>query len=239
MRSPTRGGKRSSVFEIDLPGARAVFTTRTGGVSEGPFASRNLGLSTADHRPTVERNISELAGELGHERLQLLNQVHGDQIVAASHDRPQVRPIGDGAATTDRLLPILITGADCPTVFLGSASKLIALHCGWRPVAAGILENAAREFGDEAFHAAIGPGICAEHFEVGPEVIAAMGQDGEDCSSGRKLNLLAVIKRRLERSGTAGVKAIERCTYCEPELFFSHRRDGEHTGRQAGIAWRI
>lgn len=216
-----------------------VFTTREGGHSEGPFASRNLGRATQDDPATVEKNLEHLADELGHDELQLLRQVHSDQVVTVGGDRAVSMPLGDGATTTDRHFPILITGADCPAVFIGSGDRLTALHCGWRPVAAGIIEAALAGFAGDNFNAVIGPGICADHFEVGPEVVAAMGVDGAAFSSGRQLDLTAIIRHRLERGGATRVQSIDRCTYCEPELFFSHRRDGELTGRQAGVAWRI
>ena len=43
-------------FAIDLPGARAVFTTRRGGFSSGPYESLNLGRLTSDDPESVDRN---------------------------------------------------------------------------------------------------------------------------------------------------------------------------------------
>jgi YfiH family protein len=227
------------MFEVDLPGARALFTTRLGGNSSGSFDSRNLGLLTEDDATVVRRNIDELKEELGLPTMQLLQQVHGDLIEHVSPATAGTIPIADGAITTERLAGILITGADCPAVMIASEHRLAALHCGWRPVAADIIEAAAEQFGDEEFEAAIGPGICVDHFEVGPEVIEAMGPDGVEHSSGRQLDLRAVIEARLRRAGAKHIHMVDRCTYCEPEYFFSHRRDNGVTGRQAGIAWRI
>lgn len=227
------------MFEIDLPAARVVFTTRQGGHSEGPFASLNIGHATKDDPEVVAKNLRKLSDELGHDELQLLRQVHSDMIVEFGPEASPRIPHGDGATTEHRLSPILITGADCPSVFIGSSDRLTALHCGWRPVAAGIVEAGCKPFAGSAFDAVIGPGICAEHFEVGPEVVMAMGSDGEQFVQGRQLDLIGIIRHRLRRAGARSVKHVERCTYCEPELFFSHRRDGELTGRQAGVAWRI
>lgn len=227
------------MFEVDLPGSRVVFTTRTGGCSEGPFASRNLGVHTKDEPHLVTRNIELLRKDLELESIQLLRQVHGSVIEPLDRPGRADVPIADGAAVTERHRPLLVTGADCPSVFLASSERLIALHCGWRPVAGGIIEAAAELFEDEAFRAVIGPGICQEHFEVGPEVVQAMGERGEDFADGRQFDLPGMIRHRLERAGAGTVHVIDRCTFCEPELFFSHRRDGQLTGRQAGVAWRI
>lgn len=227
------------MFEVPLPAARAIFTTRLGGFSEGAFDSRNLGLLTDDDDEVVRRNIDQLKEELNLPSMQLLQQVHGDIIEDVSPASTGTIPIADGAITTERLSGILITGADCPAVILASEQRLAALHCGWRPVAAGIIEKAAERFAGEEFHAAVGPGICQDHFEVGYEVIAAMGEDGPEHSEGRQLDLTGVIKARLERAGAANVHVVDRCTHCEPEYFFSHRRDNGVTGRQAGVAWRV
>lgn len=227
------------MFEVELPAARAVFTLRTGGHSTAPYDSRNVGLFTDDDEVLVRRNIDTLKSELGLESMQLLQQVHGDVVQTVTAATHGTIPIADAAVTEERGVGLLITGADCPTVFLASESRLAAIHCGWRPVAAGIIERTVRSFAGERFHAAIGPGICQDHFEVGEEVVAAMGPDGEAHADGRQLDLRGVIRTRLERAGAANVHEVSRCTHCEPEFFFSHRRDGAPTGRQAGVAWRI
>jgi YfiH family protein len=194
---------------------------------------------TDDDEVVVRRNIDTLKRELGLESLQLLQQVHGDTVQTVTAATHGTIPIGDAAVTGERGVGLLITGADCPTVFLASEERLAALHCGWRPVAAGIIERAARSFAGARFEAAIGPGICQDHFEVGEEVVAAMGADGAAHTTGRQLDLRGVIRARLQRLGAGHIHTVDRCTHCEPEFFFSHRRDGAPTGRQAGVAWRI
>ncbi len=226
------------MIEAPLTGARAVFTTRTGGQSAGPYASRNLGIFTDDDTQTVRENISRLAEGFGLTGMQLLRQVHGAELHEFGAHSLAETPIADGGYTSEREIPILITGADCPTVFLSDGERLAAIHCGWRPVADGIVEAGGELFKD-GFEAVIGPGICRDHFEVGPEVIEAMGRDGELHSSGRQLDLTGVIRARLERCGAGSVHVVERCTFCEPDVFFSHRRDGGVTGRQAGVAWLV
>jgi YfiH family protein len=227
------------MFEVPLPGARAIFTTRHKGESDGPYASLNLGLFTDDDEVVVRGNIDKLKEELGLDALQLFQQVHGDVVQTVSPASHGTIPIADAGVTTERDVGIMITGADCPTVMLATEDRLAVLHCGWRPVVSGLIENAAEEFRGEPFHAVIGPGICQAHFEVGPEVVEAMGPDGAEFADGRQLDLAGVIRRRLERAGAEHIHQIDRCTFCEPELFFSHRRDAGVTGRQAGIAWRI
>lgn len=227
------------MIEVALPGARGVFTGRTGGTSSGPYSSLNLGVFTDDDRQVVQRNLDSVRDFFGLTRIQLLQQVHGDVLVEVGEATQGTIPVGDAAITTDARRPLLITGADCPTVFIASQQRLAALHCGWKPVAAGIIERVAREFAGEHFEVAIGPGICRDHFEVGEEVVEAMGEDGHQFTNGRQMDLAGIIRTRARRVGARRVQHIDRCTYCEPEQFFSYRRDGAATGRQTGLAWRI
>jgi copper oxidase (laccase) domain-containing protein len=72
---------------------------------------------------------------------------------------------------------------------------------------------------------------------VGAEVLAEFAEF-EGVATGRMLDLAAIATRMLERAGVEQVETSGLCTSCNPELLFSHRRDGERTGRQAGLVWR-
>ena len=109
------------------------------------------------------------------------------------------------------------------------------VHCGWRGLAAGIAEKAAAEVGATA--AAIGPGIGACCYEVGAEVIAAFAELERGRSRRRMLDLAASPASASARAGVEQVESADLCTSCNPELFFSHRRDAGRTGRQAGLVW--
>ncbi len=226
----------------DLPGAKALFTTRRGGVSSGSFASLNLGLLTDDDGDNVNENRARVADATGCPREQFLygKQVHGTTVRRATEppgpDRP--RTDEDGQATALRKHPALVFVADCTPVVLAAEGAIATLHVGWRPAAAGIVEEgmrALREVGGTGpVTALIGPGARACCYEVGEEVHAEF--EGYDARRGRNLDVPAVIRAQL---GDAEVHDCELCTMCHPELFFSHRRDGGVTGRQAGIAWRL
>jgi purine-nucleoside/S-methyl-5'-thioadenosine phosphorylase / adenosine deaminase len=226
----------------DLPGAKALFTTRRGGVSDGPFASLNIGLLTEDDSANVNENRARVAAATGCPREQFLygKQVHGATVRRATEppgpDRP--RADEDGQATALREHPALVFVADCTPVILAVDGAIATLHVGWRPAAAGIVDEglaALREVGGTGpVTAVIGPGARACCYEVGDEVHAEF--EGYDARRGRNLDVPAVIRAQL---GDAEVHDSELCTMCHPELFFSHRRDGGVTGRQAGIAWRL
>ena len=116
---------------------------------------------------------------------------------------------------------------------VGSGGVAMA-HCGWRGLAAGMVAEAAGAVEAEA--AAIGPGIGPCCYEVGEEVLAAF-EDVDGVARGRMLDLTAVATALLERVGVTAIESSGLCTSCNGELFYSHRRDGERTGRQAGLIW--
>ncbi|MEJ7715269.1 MAG: laccase domain-containing protein [Thermoleophilaceae bacterium] len=84
----------------------------------------------------------------------------------------------------------------------------------------------------------MGPGAGRCCYEVGEEVHASFTRHGDAAREGRRLDLKAIARRELEEAGVGEVHDVGLCTICGPaELFFSHRRDGGVTGRQAGAAW--
>jgi purine-nucleoside/S-methyl-5'-thioadenosine phosphorylase / adenosine deaminase len=219
---------------LELPGARAIFSTRQGGVSEGPYSSLNLGLLTDDQPEHVRENRARLAREsaVAGDRVVMGWQVHGADLQEwqePSEDRPRV----DGHLTRERDLPMLVLVADCYPVALSDGKCAAMLHCGWRPLAGGILQNAVARF-DAPPAAAVGPGIGGCCYEVGPEV-AERFADVEGALDGRMLDLRTVIDARLREAGVTEIEHLDRCTSCEPDLYFSHRRDHGVTGRQGGM----
>jgi polyphenol oxidase len=225
----------------ELPGARALFTTRRGGVSEGPFGSLNLGRKTADDPAHVDENRRRVAEAVGApwERFLFGWQVHGSTVKRATAPLAEVTK-EDGQATALRGHPALVFVADCTPVLLAAHGAVAALHVGWRPAAGGIVAEgvaALREVGGTGpVTALIGPGARACCYEVGEEVHAAF--TGYDARRGQNLDLPAVIAAQLAAAGVDTVHDTRLCTMCWFGLFFSHRRDGGVTGRQAGLVWR-
>ena len=243
---PFAWGSREDLVWLDAPlaGAHAAFSTRLGGQSEGPYESLNLGILTHDEPARVRRNRDLLADALGREAggVAMGRQVHGAEVqVRAGPPAP-----GDELARVDAqvtssadVTPFVLV-ADCIPLAIAGRGDVAMVHCGWRGVAAGIVERALA-----AVHgpvgAAIGPGIGVCCYEVGDDVrdaFRARGHDGETMPDGR-LDLALVVRRELERLGvpSSSISACGLCTSCHPELFFSHRRDGGVTGRQAGLVW--
>jgi YfiH family protein len=234
------------VIEVSLPGASVVFSTREGGVSEGPYSSLNLGILTDDDQTRVAENRARLAESAGLDPQSVAMgwQVHGTDIESWSGppERGGFASPGaelskvDGHITDARGLGLLVLVADCLPVALASESRVAMLHCGWRGLAGGIIGKASASFSDPV-SAAIGPGIGPCHYEVGQEVLDAFSAF-EGVASGRMLDLKAVAAAQLRAAGVVNVVDVDRCTFCEPDAFFSHRRDNGVTGRQGGMVWR-
>jgi len=231
-------------LEAELPGARAAFSTRIGGVSEAPYDSLNVAIKTGDRPVAVRENRTRLAAALGvaPENVVMGRQVHGAELRRHEHQQePPVYAEGvrspdevDAHATDQPGLVPLVMVADCLPVALAGAGGVAIAHGGWRGLAGGILAKAAEAVGAEA--AAIGPGIGPCCYEVGDEVLAEF-EHLDGVAAGRMLDLPAVARALLDRSGVGAVESADLCTSCNPELLYSHRRDGERTGRQAGLVW--
>jgi len=232
-------------LEADLPGARAAFSTRLGGVSEGPYEALNVAVKTGDEPDRVRENRHRLAAALGRNPADVVmgRQVHGAEL--RWHDRRQEPRVYadvvkspdevDAQATAEPGLAPLVMVADCLPIAVSGPRGVAMVHGGWRGLAGGIVATAGERV--QADVAAIGPGIGPCCYEVGEEVLAEFA-DLEGVAVGRMLDLTAVATQLLERSGVEEIDASGLCTSCNPELLFSHRRDGERTGRQAGLVWK-
>jgi YfiH family protein len=132
--------------------------------------------------------------------------------------------------------------ADCLPLALvrtdGRPPAVAVLHAGWRGLLEGIVASGVEALGGGALAAAVGPGIGPCCYEVGEEVAAPFRERfGADVVRDRKLDLWTSAERALRAAGVEHVDRFDRCTYCEPETFFSHRRDRGRTGRQGVIAY--
>jgi YfiH family protein len=224
--------------EVAGGSARAAFSTRLGGLSDGPFASLNLGILTADERERVISNRNVLTQALGREApgIAMGRQVHGadvqvrDEVVAGAG----LAEVDAQLTRSSGLTPAVLV-ADCVPLVLAGRGGVAAVHCGWRGVAAGIVERAVAEL-QEKVSAVIGPAIGPCCYEVGDEVRDRFAARGHE-QSGPTLDLPGIVAEELRRAGVMDVAVARICVSCNAELFFSHRRDSGVTGRQAGLAW--
>ena len=228
------------------PAYRVGFSTRIGGVSDGPYRSLNLGLLTEDEPEHVVENRRRLAAAAGADpaRATMALQVHGARVTEA-------QPLGivrpgtpyercDGLWSDRPGQAMVLVTADCLPVALARAdgeARLAVLHVGWRGLLDGIVSAGVAALANGSLVAAIGPGIGPCCYEVGEEVAAPYRERfGDDVVQDRNLDLPRAAERALRAAGCLHVETSGHCTACEPDLFFSHRRDEGVTGRQGVIA---
>ena len=233
-------------LRAELPGARAAFTTRVGGVSEAPYDSLNLGVLTGDVTERVRANRHTLTGALDIDPANVLigRQVHRAEVAvhrsaqaenAFAEPGPALPEVDGHATAAERLVPLVFV-ADCLPIALAGRDGVAMVHGGWRGLAGGIIARGAGLVGASA--AAIGPGIGPCCYEVGTEVLDAFASLGGGIAQDRMLDLAEVARRLLARSGVEEVESSGICVSCQRDLFFSHRREQGNTGRQAGMVWR-
>jgi YfiH family protein len=238
------------LIEWNPPGPyRVAFSTRAGGVSEGAYRSLNLGLATEDVPGHVIENRCRLAEGVGADtdRASMAWQQHGAQVKRAT-------PIGmltagsafprcDGLWSDEPGQAMALVTADCLPVALCTTTgppALAVLHVGWRGLLAGILAAGCEALGPGEKAAAIGPGIGPCCYEVGEEVAAPFrAAFGDDVAAEGRLDLWTSAERALRVAGCTEIERVDRCSACQPESFFSHRRDNGRTGRQGVIGYVV
>lgn len=235
-------------------GVGALFTTRSGGVSGGPFDSLNLGCTVGDDEPAVRANRHSLAEMAGFDagRAVSLQQVHGADLIAVDARGGEGRFVGalsgladaDAAATSAPGVALMVQGADCVPVLAwqGNGSRVAAAHAGWRGMVAGVVGAMVGGLDDppSSCGAAIGPCIGPCCYPVDDALRARMRDAfGADVVVGDAVDLRLAARRALVGAGLqdAAIVDVGGCTSCDGHRFFSYRRDGARTGRQAGVIW--
>jgi YfiH family protein len=217
-----------------------AFSTRQGGVSVGPFESLNLGRLTDDKDTNVEENRRRLCAEVGADpaSVAMNRQVHAATLhkaEAAARGRP-----GDGLWSDEPGVPMLKFTADCLPIALArtnGAPALALLHAGRLGLLEGIVEAGVATLGGSVA-AVIGPGIGPCCYEVGEDIRSDYrARFGDDVVRGRNLDLWTAAEQVLRTAGVEAVERLDLCTACNPDRFFSHRRDRGVTGRQGVIGY--
>ena len=244
---------------------RAICSTRAGGVSQGPFASLNLGDHVSDDAVAVAANRAIFARQLpsgvGTAHPVFLQQVHGTELRWLDAHTPN-GVTADACATRDAAVACVIMVADClPVLFTHvDGSAVAAAHAGWRGLAGsvagqGVLESTVQELrreSDSEILAWLGPCIGPEAFEVGAEVREAFcandpaaAEHFQPLGEGKYLaDLPALARQRLRKAGVQKIYGNDSskswCTVSNPSRFFSYRRDQRSlggSGRFAVAAW--
>ena len=234
---------------LDAPGPyRVAFSTRLGGISEGPFSSLNLGVRTDDDAAAVVENRTRLCAAVGADPdgATMAWQRHGATVTRAE-PRGIVTPGTvydhcDGLWSDEPGRGMLLLTADCMPIAIARADErrpaLAILHAGWRGLLAGVAGSGVRALGGGVLVAAIGPCIGPCCYEVGDEVAEPYREAfGDDVVRDGRLDLGTAAERALRAAGVERVDRLDPCTSCHADRFFSHRRDSGRTGRQGVIAY--
>jgi YfiH family protein len=203
-----------------------------------PAATGTAFTSAADGDMRASRDRAAFAADRGiAPAWATVHQVHGSEIIEV--DAPGVAGPADAVLTAVPGLPVAVLTADCLGIVLHGERMVAAVHAGWRGLAAGVVEAAGLGMGaagSPATTAQIGPSIGPCCYEVGPEVVAAIGTPSTTTWGTVSVDLRAAARRRLEQVAE-GIEVVtdDRCTRCSPGLH-SHRRDGT-AHRLAAVGW--
>jgi polyphenol oxidase len=229
------------------PNVVAVATTRSGGVSLGPYATLNLGSHVGDDARAVAENRKRVREAL---RLSCeptwLNQVHGTNVVEAGTSI-QI-PTADASVAFSPGRVCVVLTADClPIVFCDDSGTRVAVaHAGWRGLVGGVVSATVQTLAipPDRLIAWLGPAIEQSAFEVGDEVRQQfIERDPTHVSAFDKnhrqrwqADIYALARGELRGQGVHKVYGGGFRTFADTELFFSYRRDGT-TGRMGTMVW--
>ena len=226
-----------------LPGIAHGFFTRQGGVSDGLYASLNVGLGSSDTRDAVIENRARVARALGvaDHALAMPYQIHSPDVVVVDEPWPHGEgPRADAVVTGKPGVAVGVATADCgPILFADAKGRAVgAAHAGWKGAFGGVIEATIAAM--EALGAArgdivavLGPTISAEAYEVGPEFVARfLAEEAGHARFFRSspkpghamFDLPAFIVMRLEAAGVGRAENLALCTYADEARFFSYRR---------------
>lgn len=235
------------------------FPTRLGGVSAGNgVESLNLSFKKEKSIENVKENYKRLCIPAGinYDRLVMPSQIHSDYVLEADYKNVITRDKlfsyeGDASITNKPNLTLCTFHADCiPVLMLDKKEKYIAtVHSGWRGTLKKICVKTiemlkSRCCKSENIIAAVGPCICKNHFEVDEDVATkfsyAFGEDFVSYNSDKNkynIDLQEIVRYQLLSCGLMreNVSVSNLCTFCNEDLFFSHRRQKGMCGTHASM----
>ena len=241
-----------------------AFSTRRGGMSQGYYASMNLGFKNGDDPQTVMNNFNRISQATGIYVGDMVfsDQVHGDRIVYVDQQyrgsgilkAPQLEAV-DGLITDKKHVALVTFHADCvPLFFLDPVKEVIGLaHAGWKgtllKIGRSMVTRFVRDFGSDPANilVGIGPSIGPCCFEVGADVYEPFGRAfprergtiilPAATEEKRYIDLWQANEAALLLSGVLKehITTTDICTKCHPDYYHSHRHAGPKRGTQAAF----
>jgi YfiH family protein len=212
------------------------FFTRQGGVSEGVYAQLNAALEKEDKLEHVHENRRRIAHSVGFDvkNLVTVRHLHTPDVLIVDRPFEGNSPEADALITTTPGLLLGILTADCVPVLLSTATgdMVAAIHAGWRGATAGILKATVekmKDLGAGEIHAALGPCIWQENYEVSQEFYDNLAGDPSFFKTGNRphhwqFDLPGYVMHGLQATGVQHIEPSLANTYADPNRFFSCRR---------------
>ena len=246
--------KKNGVRYFTIPsferagGVICAFSSRIGGVSPKPYDTLNFSLKREPNRPNFLENMRRFGDAAGFDSKSAVT-IHYAHSALVYHARLEdagkgiisdvVPDICDGLYTEATGLPIVSFHADCvPLFFYDPVRRAVSVcHAGWRGVTAHMARNAVEALlsigcREKDILAGVGPCISVLNFEVGEDVrdifLKEFGTDTVQNREGRlyaDLNAACVLDMLDGGLSPENITVSGLCTYQNPYLFFSHRRD--------------
>lgn len=228
-----------------------VFTTRHKGVSKGNYQSLNLSYDVRDNPKTVDKNYLLVKKALGIDKIFTLKQIHSNKVFYINSSNYKEELEGDGLFTDEKGIAIGVKVADCLPIYIFDKKYTVIgiAHAGWRSTLAQIgknLVNAITEkFGlrPSDLNFAFGPCIDQPCYEVGFDLLSKFfnTMPGSEIFFVQKNRIIYFDLRRLNRFllkelGLTEIAGLDYCTKCNPNLFYSVRRDGT-SGRNLALIY--
>lgn len=243
MTQPTTYRALDPIIDADLNGMSSIrhgFFTRQGGVSQGLYEGLNTGLGSHDDTAHVKENRQRIVHHLGADAFLTVHQHHSALCIRTRAPwNPGAAPRADAIVTSTPGLAICAQAADCgPVLFADPHARVIgAAHAGWKGALFGVLEATIAAMEAEGasranIHAVLGPSISAKAYEVGPDYAARFTDidpaharyfTPSQKAGHLMFDLPTFTLDRLQKAGVTA-RSLGRCTYGEPELFYSYRR---------------
>ncbi len=206
------------------------------------------GFSFRNERGDTSQDRVHLARALGLDpsRLVIPQQIHSANVVWVKD--PGTVPNTDGILTEEAQVILSIQVADCIPVFIFDPhGRLGLVHAGWRGLVANILPNAVKHLKErgsrpEDLVILLGPAICKDHFEIGPEIREKFDPRFVITSGTRlRVDLKGIARNQLENQGVPSDQILtdSGCTWEDTDRYYSFRREGQKAGRMIAImGWR-
>lgn len=225
---------------LDVPGVRHAFFTRHGGVSQGLYASLNVGLGSKDDLDAVRENRRRCAAHFDAEGIVTVYQVHSATALTVEGPWPADPPQADGVVSATPGVVCAALAADCaPILFIDPQARIVAAaHAGWKGALTGVVEATVARMQalgaqPSRVRAVVGPCIGPQSYEVGLEFLDRFA--GEDAAYARffspgaepekrQFDLPAFVLGRLRAAGVETCEWVGHDTCAEADDFFSNRR---------------